>query len=277
MGRPGRPRSIFFNVGERVAELTIVKEIKPGVFRCSCSCGKTKTLPTSSLSRTRSCGHLRGRRRTTVFKSGDKLGGLTVLRETGMAMVNGKKRVFYECLCHCGKTAIRDAYTLKYGKSKSCGCIVVKHGLTSKYTDKETRKAYFAWRDIIQRCSNPEHPFYKDYGGRGITVCERWSASPRAFIEDVGLPPVGLTTIDRINNELSYEPGNVRWTTNRQSMRNRRNTRRFSYSGQNLTVDEWSERTGIPARVIYSRIHLLKWPVDRAVTTPVRKRSTPSE
>lgn len=102
---------------------------------------------------------------------------------------------------------------------------------------------------MIQRCTNPKHPRYRDWGGRGIAVCDRWLNSFDDFLADMGQPPPG-TTIDRIDNDSGYEPGNCRWATRKRQSNNRRDNRRFAAFGRTMTAMEWADISGIP----YSRL-----------------------
>jgi hypothetical protein len=123
---------------------------------------------------------------------------------------------------------------------------------------------------MIRRCHDPRHRNYKDYGGRGIAVCNRWRKSFDAFLEDMGRRPPGLC-LDRIDNLRGYEPGNVRWVTHKANNRNRRNNRLLTHDGLTLTVIEWSERTGIAEMTLHARL-FKGWDVARALTAPVRPR-----
>src|SRR6185503_1392339 len=123
---------------------------------------------------------------------------------------------------------------------------------------------YQAWRDMIQRCTNTKKPLYKNYGGRGITVCDRWLNDISAFIEDVGLRPSKEYSLERINNSGNYEPGNVRWATRKEQARNKRNNHLVTINGTSLTIAEWSERSGIKVGTMLIRIHL-GWPSERLI------------
>jgi hypothetical protein len=123
------------------------------------------------------------------------------------------------CQCDCGNFCATPAYTLKGERIHSCGCVTSKttHGYAKR---KKRHPLYACWKSIHNRCNNPNEKHYKDYGGRGIKICERWSYFPN-FLADVGERPAGLT-LDRTDNDGDYEPNNIRWTTPSIQMRNRR-------------------------------------------------------
>ncbi|MFJ4469497.1 hypothetical protein ACIP2X_18665 [Streptomyces sp. NPDC089424] len=129
----------------------------------------------------------------------------------------GEKRV--QCVCDCG--AQRSVRFAEWGVTKSCGCL-------SRELSAERRRThgrfgttlYTTWARMIQRCTNPDHPRWADYGGRGITVCERWRDFSN-FLADMGECPPGLT-LDRIDNDGGYEPGNCRWADYSTQNLNRR-------------------------------------------------------
>jgi hypothetical protein len=111
------------------------------------------------------------------------------------------------------------------------------------------------------------HDSYENYGGRGITVCDRWRDSFVAFYEDMGERPSPKHSIDRIDSNGNYEPGNCRWATPKQQMNNRRANRMITIDGETLSLQKWADRSGINRSTIYSRVGH-GWPLDKAVSVP---------
>lgn len=155
-----------------------------------------------------------------------------------------------KCRCACGSEVVTRTARLIAGTSVSCGC--ANRHLDSVHSD--ITKEYMAWRGIIDRCTRITDPAWRNYGGRGIKVCAAWRASYTTFLGDVGRAPSPEHSIDRINNDGDYEPGNVRWATKRQQMFNRRNTRKLTVGGETKNLAEWSDATGLPRLLIYGRL-----------------------
>jgi hypothetical protein len=120
-----------------------------------------------------------------------------------------------------------------------------------------------SWKDMIQRCTNPRRINYANYGGRGITICDRWRKSFEAFLSDMGPRPDG-TTLDRIDNDGNYEPGNCRWASKEEQSSNTRRSRFIEIGGERLTVSQWADRRRINRATLYSRIKA-GWTIERAL------------
>jgi hypothetical protein len=123
---------------------------------------------------------------------------------------------------------------------------------------------------MISRCTNERNPSYARYGGRGITVCERWLNSVEAFVKDMGKRPGDGYSLDRIDNNGNYEPENCRWANANEQTNNRSNTAHIFFNGQYLPLTEWARKMGIDYRVVHSRIRR-GWTIEAALTKPIRK------
>lgn len=123
---------------------------------------------------------------------------------------------------------------------------------------------------MIDRCHNGRSKDCARYGGRGIVVCQRWRASFDAFLADMGRRPAAVLSIDRIDNDKGYEPGNCRWATDSEQARNRRSNLLLTHRGETLPLIVWAQRTGIGRATIAHRVKA-GWPVDEALTRPANK------
>jgi hypothetical protein len=126
---------------------------------------------------------------------------------------------------------------------------------------------YLAWRNARARCRDTRHNAYPNYGGRGLRVAPEWESFQR-FLADMGPRPGPGYSLDRIDNDRGYEPGNCRWSTWRQQHNNRRGNKHIEWNGRRLTVAQWADVTGIPKVNLYLRFRY-GWSPDRALTTPV--------
>lgn len=181
----------------------------------------------------------------------------------------------WQCQCDCGKICNVASSDLRKGDTKSCGCWNsdmlksrnTSHGLAHTFI-------YRTWRHIIGRCTNPTNSRYVDYGGRGITISPEWRHDFLVFHDHVsGLPHCGEEgySLDRQNNSLGYFPGNVRWATPTQQMRNTRVNRMVEFAGKTQPLIVWAEKLGIKYRTLRSRVHL-GWSIEEALTTPVGEK-----
>lgn len=208
---------------------------------------------------------------------GYRSGRLTVIAEAPPHVFpNGKRTMRSLCRCDCGnERAVRNT-SLRYGSTRSCGCLMVDLAGPRSTTHGHSRngvqsKTYMAWRDMIQRCTNPNHREFKRYGARGITVCEMWLHSFEQFREDVGDAPAGLT-LGRIDNNSGYFPGNCRWETHREQQRNMRGNRILTVRGVTGCLTALCEQFQVPVMLISSRINN-GWEPERAFFTPARSTS----
>lgn len=128
------------------------------------------------------------------------------------------------------------------------------------------------WRAIKNRCHNPSASSYSRYGARGIAVCERWVNSFENFLADMGARPSTDHSIERVDNNLGYSPENCVWATRVAQANNTRTNHYIEASGERLTIQEWSRRTGIPHQTILARVARLGWPEERAISQPSRTK-----
>jgi len=166
-------------------------------------------------------------RRKSSFRvdmTGQRFGRLLVIEYAGSLDRGGSK---WLCRCDCGTAIIRPRETLKLGRTLSCGCIG-REALARRATrgGKAGHIAYRCWDAMIRRCHQPSHQRYRYYGARGISVCERWRASFDDFATDMGPRPGAEYSLDRIDNDGNYEPGNCRWATKLEQASNKARTRR---------------------------------------------------
>lgn len=194
-----------------------------------------------------------------------------VSREVGTS----KKTARWLCRCSCGATSHVRTAALLNGNTKSCGCRQGSptHGQTRGHKGAMT-PTYSSWRSMISRCFIKSNSAYAHYQKHGITVCDRWrfgEAGKNAFecfLEDAGERPGREFSIDRINNNGNYEPGNVRWATRRQQANNRRTNEFFEYLGETMTFAEVVRRTGLEKEFLRHRLLRAGWSVEQAVNCP---------
>lgn len=204
--------------------------------------------------------------------TGKVFGRLTVRGFIGKCTFpNSPPACLWECLCECGKTYAVVTGSLIKGLTRSCGCLNREACLERFVTHNKSHSSEFrVWTSMLTRCRNPNCKEWKNYGGRGINVCLRW-LSFESFFRDMGPRPSPRHSIDRIDNNGNYEPSNCRWATPTEQGRNKRSTRWITSRGLTLTMSEWCKRTGIKHTTFLMRLKL-KWPMDVALYTPVRKR-----
>ena len=195
----------------------------------------------------------------------------TVIRFAGR---DAHSMTYWECRCDCGTIRNVKQRNLLSGLSTSCGCSMAEktrkratvHG---KYNTPE----YIAWQSMKSRCYDTKGRSYKDYGGRGITVCPRWLDSFQNFYADMGDRPTPKHSLDRKENSKGYCPENCHWATRKEQNNNARFNRRLTHHGETLTITEWSLRTGINLATLRHRLRK-GWSVPDALGRPLRRQST---
>ena len=153
-----------------------------------------------------------------VDLTGKKFGKLTVLRYVGSK--NRKTR--WGCMCECGRDTVVVYQHLVIGHTKSCGCLHTAMLRARATHGQRHAPEYASWAHIIQRCTNKNNISWPDYGGRGIKICDEWRHDFAAFYKHIGPKPTPLHTVERIDNDGHYTPGNVCWATKAEQNRNRR-------------------------------------------------------
>lgn len=201
--------------------------------------------------------------KASAIRVGEVFGRLAVV---AVGQVAGTYRYYAVCRCACGselKKIRQDG--LKCGAVVSCGCVqkerTTTHGMTKSIH-------YDRWKNMIDRCFNKKCHAYNNYGGRGISVCDRW-LDIKNFVSDLPDGYFDGAEIDRIDNDGNYEPGNVRWSSQRENCDNRRSGRMLSVNGKTQSLRRWAEEVGVDERLIWSRIEELNWDIETAVLSPV--------
>ncbi|HVM93410.1 MAG TPA: hypothetical protein VMT67_11395 [Terriglobales bacterium] len=158
----------------------------------------------------------------------------------------GGKLYRVKAKCDCGKIIVTLESSLKSGNTKSCGCVRSEKfniGDVRRTHGKRRTSEYHIWASMVQRCTNPKNSSYHSYGGRGISVCDQWLIFEK-FFSDMGERPAGKS-IDRIDNNGNYEPGNCRWATDREQHANKRNSKLVTLDGEVITTAEAMRKLGI--------------------------------
>jgi hypothetical protein len=179
----------------------------------------------------------------------------------------------YECRCDCGKTKIVLAASLRSGNTKSCGCLQPETVSRTAATHGMSRPGhrapeYSIWAAMKARCYNPNTEHYKDYGGRGIIVCQEWRESFETFIQDIGKRPSAKHSIERIDHNGNYEPSNVKWATTTEQTRNTRRNVMLTLNGETHCIADWSKILGFGRTRIWNRLKA-GWSPEKALTTPI--------
>ena len=254
---------------------------RSALWECRCDCGTIRTVTSNTLrqGRSRSCGCLIHTKPSPAKDlTGQRFGRLLVVGRAANALYGGRMRPMWHCLCDCGKPHVTLGGSLRRGAAQSCGCLsletlrrnaeaIRRHGHAARSVGRSPE--YQTWGAMNDRCRNPNHSSYQNYGGRGITVCDRWSGAEGFcnFLADMGVKPSARHSIDRIDNDGPYAPGNCRWVTRRVQQNNMRSNRVVTEGGLTMTASQWARYLGVSASAVYGRIYS-----GRPVTAPYQPR-----
>lgn len=208
--------------------------------------------------------------RPKIDITGRKYGRLTVIKSLG----NKNKISLWLCKCLCGNERTISYGNLSVGHSKSCGCLQkertskanFKHGFSTK---RNKTAEYRAWGGMISRCYDKNNKDYKNYGDRGILVCEKWKNSFLLFLKEMGEKPKE-TSIDRIDVNGHYCKKNCRWADIYQQARNKRNSIKLTYNGKTLSLSEWAKKSNLLTDTLRKRIKIHNWSIEKAINTPIK-------
>ena len=227
---------------------------------------------------------------TMLFAASVRIGGrfmpaaLSLIRHRfGKLVVSSRigrisdHRIYWECSCDCGGTTKATTSSLRGGAVTSCGCSKSHYALGVPafiQTGMSRTPEYTAWIRMRRSCYDTDYKDYRRYGGRGIRVCDEWLRDFLCFLSHIGKRPSPTHSVDRFpNNNGNYEPGNVRWATKIEQGRNRRTCAMLTHGGITLSLVEWSEKLGIPYKLLKSR-NRLGWSPERILTEPVATAAT---
>jgi len=188
--------------------------------------------------------------------SGRTYNRLTALHDTGERR-SGRKPIWaFQCVC--GARVVADAYKVAAGSTQSCGCQRKDNGKARRTHGEASAGGkrtpeYTTWAGIRNRCENPENQAFQDYGGRSISVCARWAVYEN-FLEDMGRRPSPHHSIDRIDNDGNYEPGNCHWATMAEQSSNTRAVRRITIGPETRHLAEWLRHFGVTAVTFHNRV-----------------------
>lgn len=180
---------------------------------------------------------------------------------------NSGTRVYWECACDCGGTRIVSNDHLRNGDISDCGCYRKHIAHWKKHGMYDTR-LYRIWSLMKERCYNSKRKEYPNYGGRGICVCPEWHDS-KSFIDWATKNGYSENlTLDRIDNDGDYCPGNCRWVNRKEQMNNRRNNHYIFYNGKKQTITQVAENNGLTYAQLHKRLKL-GWSIEKAISEPI--------
>lgn len=199
--------------------------------------------------------------RNRIELTGQRFGRLVALE----AVTELGEVLRYKCSCDCGALVIVRAQSLRIGNTKSCGCFHRDHASEVNRRHGLSRTPiHNVWMGMRRRCEDPKSEYFSDYGGRGISVCERWQSFEN-FLEDMGIPEKGMT-LERRDNDLGYSKENCVWATKTAQANNRRSSKIIEFNGKSQTQAEWESQLGLRKGQIHDRLNK-GWSIERALLT----------
>ncbi len=204
---------------------------------------------------------------------GERYGRLVIICEVApRCSPGGSVKRYFLCRCDCGREKEIRFSNLCRGQTVSCGCYrpPVESYVGENYHGMKDSDEYGIWKGMKKRCYSPNEGDYRNYGGRGIKVCDRWKSSFKAFYEDMGPRPSKSHSIDRIDGNGDYEPGNCKWSTRREQNRNRRDNRNYTFQGKTMCLADWAAEFKMRKVTLFDRL-ARGMTFEEAITTPVRK------
>jgi hypothetical protein len=199
------------------------------------------------------------------IENGYTIGKLKVIGSAGFKEIVVKKKIYlWECVCECGRKVVVKTEDLRNGFKKSCGCLRSSRG--GILNNPRTIRLYKIWRQMKQRCFNPKHIGYKNYGAKGIKVCDRW-LDFNLFLHDMGDTYKEDLSIERADNTKGYSLENCSWIEKKYQNSNTSRVVKITFRGETMNIKQWSEKLGIPYWTLFSRLRKNGWSVERALTS----------
>ena len=280
-------------IGQKFDMLTVIDRVEDHIspngkhharWLCECSCEEHNRVIRYSTDLTserfHSCGcALRSKPQKDLI--GMVFGKLTVIEKAeDYIKTDGSRIPMWKCKCSCeaGTICIKSEYNLLEGYTHSCGCLRIEKTIESHKTHGDSKsRLYYVWEKMIRRCYDESNSSYKNYGNRGITVCQEWKNSYESFKKwaiNNGYDKTanrGEFTIERIDNNGNYSPNNCKLANMHEQGNNKRNNRIITIGDISLTVSQWADKLNMPKKIIYSRLHS-GWSEYDALMTPKGER-----
>lgn len=263
--------------GIKFGMLTVNKRVenqgKHPMWACTCECGKLATVRADNLKKATvpHCGCQKNHDAPNFIDITNQIfDRLTVLHRVEN---NIDGDAMWLCECSCGSTRIVKGGSLRSKTTRSCGCLFeeIRSGGTATTHGQSQTSEYSVWSAMKQRCNNENIAHYDNYGGRGISVCNRWNVSFETFISDMGRRPSRSHTIERIDNNGNYEPSNCKWATYAEQNRNKRDNVYVTINGKTMVAEDWGKQHGLPRSIVSNRIKI-GMTHEEAVYTPLNTR-----